>query len=217
MRYSAVIVAAGSSTRFDGGTNKLLCELADGRKVIEHTLDVFREDEDCAEIVVVTGAEVLQYLVWNYPCYGQLLYCQGGATRQESVYHGLLAASEDFVLVHDGARCYLEAEDLQRLKEHVREDQGAILCKSVTDTVKIVEGPYLKRTVDRTTVKLAQTPQGFPREILTECFHRAVADGFTATDDAQIVEKYGTLKVEWVESFGANTKITYKEDIREDK
>ncbi|MBR0385921.1 MAG: 2-C-methyl-D-erythritol 4-phosphate cytidylyltransferase [Erysipelotrichaceae bacterium] len=217
MKYSAIVVAAGSSTRFSGEGNKLLYKLKNGKTVIENTLHVFMEDEDCGQIIVVTNDDVRDYLVHQCRGYGKMLYCYGGKTRQESVQHGLMAVSEDTVLVHDGARCFLLKEDLEKLKAAIRADRGAILCKKVTDTVKIVSGDRISRTVDRDTVKLAQTPQGFTTAVLTECYRKASRFGFMATDDAQVVEKYGHIDIAWIESSGHNTKITYVEDIGEDQ
>ena len=217
MKYSAVIVAAGASTRFNGDVNKLLYQTANDLTVIENTLQIFMNDEDCTQIVVVTNDDVRDFLVGRNQGYGRMVYCYGGKTRQESVYHGLLAVKDPLVLVHDGARCFLDQKDLNRLKKHVNENNGAILCKKVTDTVKIIDGVYLDHTVNRDNVRLAETPQGFPTDKLISCYEKAFEDDFIATDDAQIVETYGDFKVEWVESLNDNTKITYIEDIREDK
>lgn len=214
MNYSVVVVAAGESSRFRSSTNKLLYRLEDERTVIEHALDVFKDDADCQEIVVVTNDEVMRYLYGNYCGIGKMVYCRGGASRKESVFNGLMAIKGEFVLVHDGARCFLENRDLQAIKNALSQDNGAILCKSVTDTVKVVtsEG-FISNTLDRSEIKLAQTPQGFPSEILISCYKKAMADNFEATDDAQVVSQYSDLKIKCVESLGANIKITYIEDV----
>ncbi len=217
MKYSAVIVAAGASTRFNGDINKLLYVMENGMTVIENTLQVFLEDEDCSQMVVVTNDEVRDFLIKKDRAYGRVIFCYGGETRQESVYHGLLAVKEPFVLVHDGARCFLNRKNLDNLKQQVDEEHGAILCKKVTDTVKIIDGGQIDHTIDRNSVKLAETPQGFPTDALIRCYEKAFKKEFTGTDDAQLMEKFGRLPVRWVESIGNNTKITYIEDIREDK
>ena len=114
MKYSAVIAAAGSSTRFHHVTSKMLYEFEDGTRVIDRTLKLFVEDEDCRQIVVVSTGDVFEYLS-STRYLGKMVICYGGATRQESVFNGLLASMEDVTLVHDGARCYLLKEDLEKV------------------------------------------------------------------------------------------------------
>ena len=213
MKYSVVIVAAGSSTRFNQGISKMLYSFENGERVIDRTLKLFIEDEDCTQVVVVCNEEVAEYLAGKKSI-GKVMYCHGGATRQMSVYNGLLAVMEDIVLVHDGARCFLEKKDLEKLKKAVKPDCGALLVKSMVDTVKVVEDGMVVKTLNRDTLKRAQTPQGFPTEELLRVYRKAFEDCFTATDDAQLIENYSDLKVRCVESEGHNTKVTVIDDVR---
>ena len=66
------------------------------------------------------------------------MYCLGGETRSDSVFNGLMAVKEKIVLVHDGARCYLQSEDLNRLKKTMETERAAILSRTIADTIKIV-------------------------------------------------------------------------------
>jgi 2-C-methyl-D-erythritol 4-phosphate cytidylyltransferase len=213
MRYAAVIVAAGRSRRFGGSGSKMLAEFADGKTVLEKTLAGFLADPDCTQIVVAGSPEVIQWLSRHVTA-GKLLYCYGGESRQESVYHALLAVKEELVLVHDGARCFLDAEDLQELKKQVSENQGAVLGRPETDTVHVVSpAGRITATLDRATLVRAQTPQGFPTKVLTECHRKAAEGGFSATDDAQLILRYSELPVVCVAARHDNTKITVAADM----
>ena len=213
MNYSVVIVAAGASTRFNQGISKMLYGFSDGTKVIDRTIRIFEQDEDCRQIVVVCSSEVMDYLTFNH-LNARVTLCYGGKSRQESVYHGLMAVTEKLVMVHDGARCFLEREDLENLKKEMSEVNGALLVKSMVDTVKVVENGIVVKTLNRDSLKRAQTPQGFPTRKLINCYRKAEKEGFSATDDSQLVEKYSDMKVVCVESQGHNTKVTVIDDVR---
>ena len=214
MKYSAIIAAAGSSTRFNHTTSKLLYEFEDGTKVIDRCLKLFIDDEDCRQIVVVASGEVFDY-VSEQNHNGRLLVCHGGDTRQESVYNGLLGCMEEITMVHDGARCFLLKEDLEKIKNTVTTECGCILCAPETDTVKETdEEGYIVKTIDRSKLKRAQTPQAFNTNELIRCYKLASEEGFKATDDAQIIEKYSDMKIKLIESSGHNCKITTIDDVR---
>ena len=215
MNYSAVITAAGSSTRFNRGISKMLHIFSNGETVIDRTLKPFLADEECREIVVVCTLEVEKYLSDVYKD-GRLTYCEGGETRSESVYNGLGHCHQDIVLVHDGARCYLEKGDLENLKKAVSLNNGAILVGSMYDTVKMVENGKVVSTIDRNQLKRAQTPQGFPLEELLNCYRKARKDGFKGTDESSLFERYSEMEVLCVESRGHNTKVTVIDDVRSD-
>ena len=210
MNYSVVIVAAGRSTRFGQAHSKILHQFSDGERVIDKTLRPFLNDADCKQIILVTNEEVREYLHDSCP---KTEFCPGGNSRQESVYNGLLHASEKYVLVHDGARCFLYEEDLNALKAEISDEQGALLVKSVTDTIKIARDGYVSQTIDRDSVKRAQTPQGFPCKVLLECYRKAFKEGYLGTDDCSLVERYSDLKIKCVESKGDNIKITTFDDV----
>lgn len=213
MNYGAIVVAAGNSSRFKGNVNKLLYPLSNGNLVINQALKLFEEDEDCKQIVIVTNHETIQYLALNRAC-GKECYCAGGQTRSESVFNGLKAIFTDVVLVHDGARCYLQKEDLENLKKEMQLQQGAILIRNETDTVKRVENGYIVSTVNRDEIKRALTPQAFRTDDLFKAYSKAFKDGFVATDDASIMENYSDIKIKCVESVGHNSKVTTIDDIR---
>ena len=187
-KFAVIIPAAGKSERM-GGIDKLNIEL-DGETVLDRSLDAF---EGFDQIVVVGRGDV-----------------PGGLRRQDSVYNGLCSLDPDidFVLVHDGARPFVSKDVIQRVKDALLEGSKAVIpCVKPKDTIRTAE-----KTLDRSKLFLVQTPQGFDVNILKNCFEKANADGFDATDDASIVEHYG-YKVDLVDGDYANIKITTKDDI----
>ena len=194
MKYTAVIVAAGKSERFESATNKLLYKLSDGSLVIDRALQPFREDKDCSQIVLVTNSETIDYLAKNRAT-GKEMYCHGGAARSDSVFNGLMAVKEEIVLVHDGARCYLQSEDLNNLKKAMETERAAILSKPIVDTIKVVSDGYIVKTIDRNTLNGAQTPQAFYIDELMDCYIQAKEEGFSPTDEASVIEKYSDTKL----------------------
>ena len=138
----------------------------------------------------------------------------GGAERGDSVWNGLQALPEDAdpILVHDGARPFVSSELISRVALAARTD-GAITALPAADTLKRVtaEG-QIEATLDRTAIWQAQTPQGFPRDMLLTAYRRAREDGVQATDEAALVERTGGA-VRVVLGSPTNMKITHPGDV----
>jgi 2-C-methyl-D-erythritol 4-phosphate cytidylyltransferase/2-C-methyl-D-erythritol 2,4-cyclodiphosphate synthase len=140
----------------------------------------------------------------------------GGASRAESVRNGLAAADAPVVLVHDAARPFASAALAARVAEAAAADGAALAALPVTDTVKMrADGsapPRVSATLDRRTLWLAQTPQGFRREVLLAAYAAAGPDAGLATDECALVEGLGA-KVTLVAGEPGNFKITGPEDV----
>lgn len=214
MNYTALIVAGGQGLRMGLGYNKVFYPLSEGKTVLDTTLQIFLDDSKCKQIVIVTNQADLQKIVSNYEA-GRIVNVGGGPTRQESVFNGLMAVKEEVVLIHDAVRPWCSQEKIQELLSAMETEQAAILGVHVKDTIKEVENGYITRTLDRKTLVHAQTPQAFHTRLLLKCHHQAQDENYHATDDAQIVEKYGQdVKVKLVEGSYKNVKITTIEDIK---
>lgn len=214
MNYTALIVAGGQGLRMGLGYNKVFYPLSEGKTVLDTTLQIFLDDSNCKQIVIVTNQADLQKIVTNYET-GRIVNVGGGPTRQESVFNGLMAVKEEIVLIHDAVRPWCSIEKIQELLSYMETEQAAILGVRVKDTIKEVENGYITRTIDRETLVHAQTPQAFHTRFLLKCHHQAQDDHYQATDDAQIVEKYGQeVKVKLVEGSYKNVKITTLEDVK---
>jgi 2-C-methyl-D-erythritol 4-phosphate cytidylyltransferase len=141
----------------------------------------------------------------------------GGTHRGESVRAGLAALHPEcvIVLVHDGARPFVDRSVMDRVIQFARRGEGAVPAVALSDTLKEVtvnDPTRIARTRPRARLWRAQTPQGFPRAILEEAHARAAHIGHRATDDAALVEAMG-VTVRLVPDSSRNIKITTPEDL----
>lgn len=140
----------------------------------------------------------------------------GGGSRQESVEACLIATpggDDDLVIVHDGARPVVTPEDLQRVVEAAAHADGAVLGRMVSDTLKEIEAGSILRTIQRSRLFRAETPQVFRRALLHEALNRSSQDGFVGTDEASIVERLPGVTVRALEAIGPNPKLTVAADL----
>lgn len=212
MVYTAVIVAAGSGSRMGLGYNKMLFKLQNQHTILEETVSIFVKDTRCKQIIVVVSEE-------DKDIFSEVLddinvtFVFGGATRQESVYHGLQKAECEYVLIHDGARPWLPMEQLNELLTTLESKKACLLMVPAKDTVKIVENGIIKTTLDRSTLWQAQTPQAFLTKAILQAYEKAMLKQAQTSDDAQVMELYGEYKVHVVKGSYENIKVTTIEDI----
>lgn len=196
----AVVVAAGSGQRF-GGAKQF--EVLGAERVVDRSVAACRSV--CGGVVVVVSPEVLGTPDAVVP--GADVVVAGGATRSESVRHGLAVVpdSAELVLVHDAARPLVPAAVCGRVVRALRDGANAVVpVVPVTDTVRTVEG----RVLDRDGLRAVQTPQGFRRAALVAA-HATESD---ATDDAGLMELLGE-QVEMVDGDPVNLKVTSPSDL----
>lgn len=203
MKYDAIVVASGKGSRADLGFNKVLFVMKNGKTVLENSCHLFLEDEDCEKLIVVTNDEV--------PFKSdKLIIVNGGKERYLSVKNGLDKVDSEYVLIHDGARPFLNEFDLKKLKNSILGWNGAILATKATDTIKYVLDDVVRKTLNREEIYYALTPQAFKTQVLKDGYTILNLEGIT--DDAQIAEKLG-LDVKIVEGSKTNIKLTNKEDF----
>ena len=197
--------------------NKLLLELA-GRPVLAWTLDAALA---CGAIhwIGIVGQPAdqadIQALVDAARPDRPVLWIEGGDTRQDSVRNGLAALPQDAtaVLIHDGARCLVDPGLISRCAAAVEAGAAVIAAAPVTDTIKRVDGQgVIQDTPDRSQLWGAQTPQGFPVQQLRQAHARAMAEGWTVTDDASLFERLG-WPVLVIEAPPSNIKLTTPFDL----
>ena len=211
-----VIVAAGASTRAGAGELKQLRWLA-GKPMLLHSLQTFMARADVVSVVCVLPARYAgDPPPWVFQCdVDRLMIAPGGATRTESVANGLddLPDEARIVLVHDAARPLVDDATIDRVVQRVRLGESAVAALPVIDTLKEVnESNQIVRTVDRARLWRAQTPQGFPREVIVRAHREAAAARLTATDDAALCERLG-IPVVVVPGSERALKITTEEDF----
>jgi 2-C-methyl-D-erythritol 4-phosphate cytidylyltransferase / 2-C-methyl-D-erythritol 2,4-cyclodiphosphate synthase len=207
MLIAAILVAAGSGTRFGAETPKQFLTLA-GKPVIRHAAEALAAHVSLLQ--PVGDSQPIEAALDGVP--GCLPTIQGGATRQDSVRAGLEALAlraPDIVLVHDAARPVIPEGTIPALLAALREFPGAIPGAPVADTLKRVVRGVITETVPRSGLFRAQTPQAFRFQTLLHA-HRAGLTG--ATDDASLLEAAGET-VEVVPGSDDNIKLTYPEDL----
>lgn len=141
-----------------------------------------------------------------------ILLVAGGATRRDSVRHGVDLIDAGRVVVHDAARPFATAAMVGRVLDALAHCDGAITALPVTETLKRTSNGVVVDTVDRTQLYTAQTPQAFRTPMLKHAHEMALREDFHPTDDAQLIERYGG-RVAVVHGSAANIKLTYPEDF----
>ncbi len=213
-RTGLVVPAAGGGSRLGRG-DKAFLELA-GAPLVVHTLRRFLPLAEIGPIVVVAPperVEAMAELVRPLAAPGRTSVCAGGRTRQESVRLGLAALpAVEQVLVHDAARPLVSAALIRQVLLAVADTGAALPGLTPRDAVRRVGDGRLAGPLDRRSLILAQTPQGFRRALLEEAHAWAVAEGLESDDDAQLVWALGH-PVAVVPGEEANLKVTIDSDL----
>lgn len=206
---STIITAGGVSRRF--GENKLLVKI-DDKTVIEHTILKFL---DLSDEIVIPATEQTRDFIEHSDVYNKnkITFAQFGQTRQKSVYNALLECKfKDKVLIHDGARPFIEKSTIERVISEL--DTKNALCCGVfaTDTIKLTDDKgIIIKTIDRKNVFQAQTPQAFKYDLIMKA-HEKFSQRDDFTDDSSLVEALGE-RVFTLVSDGVNKKITTQADL----
>jgi 2-C-methyl-D-erythritol 4-phosphate cytidylyltransferase len=212
---SAVIVAAGSSTRF--GSDKLTA-LLDGEPVLAHTISVFETCESVSEIVVVAPRDGVQQVAALCEKYGFQKVTKvviGGETRVESALSGVTETDRraKLIAIHDGARPLVTRQIVQDAIDGARWHKAAAPAVPARDTVKLAERDFVTETPPRERVFLAQTPQVFDPALIKGALTNAMQKGLPVTDDASALEILG-CPVFLTAGSEENIKITTPLDLR---
>ncbi len=137
----------------------------------------------------------------------------GGATRQQSVANGLQWVESTRVVIHDAARPFATAQAVLKVLDALENADAAVTAVPVDETLKKVDAGVVVGTIERTGLYRVQTPQAFRTPVLKRGHDQARSEGFEATDDAQLIERWGgTVAV--VQGSRANIKITFAEDFK---
>lgn len=212
----AIIVAAGSGTRFGSKIPKQFLEI-NGKPILIYTLEQF---EKCAAIneikLILSESEIekFQLTLEKFTFTKPIEIIKGGATRAESVRNGINSIDFDrceIVAVHDGARPFVLVEEIAQTVEKAKETGAVCLTAKVTDTIKTTKDGKIVGTIDRETLRRALTPQTFRFEILQKAFAPENFDA-NATDECFLVEKLG-CEIAFVDGSQKNIKITTREDF----
>ncbi len=213
-KITAIIVAAGSGTRMGGVINKVFLPLGE-RTVIDHTIEAFSNVLEISNIILVTReCDILESMEHIKSTSKRISIIKGGSSRQESVYLGLLAASDaDMVVIHDGARALITPNTIKDAINDAKRFGASAVGVASKDSIKIIdEDGFITQTIERDYVINIQTPQVFYYDKILASHEKAIKDKFIATDDCALYEKYqGKIKV----TTGSydNIKLTTPDDL----
>jgi 2-C-methyl-D-erythritol 4-phosphate cytidylyltransferase len=214
---SAIIVAAGQSTRMGLNVDKLFLEVV-GRPVIAHTWKRFNDSACIDEVIVVvrdTMQPVFAALAERFRFKKPYRIVAGGKERQDSVWNGLEALDHaaEIVSIQDGARPCTTEKLISDAIHAAREAGAAVAAQRVIDTIKETDGgAWITRTVDRSRLWAVQTPQCFRVEIIRRALSVVREKGLVVTDDTTACEQIGQA-VKLVESLVPNPKVTQPGDL----
>ena len=214
---SAVILAAGSSSRMGGDSTKQFIELG-GMPVVARTIIEFEKSQLIDEIIVVAKSDEVEKYKGFAEIYGitkTFKVIEGGETRQESARFGVDAVNSKskYIAIHDAARCLITQEMIAKACHGAYLHGGAILAIKAVDTVKIGDkSAFIEETPERKMTWQAQTPQVFKVNAFRAATYIARDEKFEGTDDASLLEHI-RIPVKLIEGSRENIKVTEPMDI----
>jgi len=222
MNTFLIIVASGKGLRLDMQLPKQFI-MVNNKTVLEHTLEKFTPLTRFKKVIITLPPDVLAPENSNYADLKERLLeknitlIPGGKERFDSVYNALSllqknACNEDFVFIHDGVRPFVSKSLLEALFSKIPENNGIIPLIPLTDTIKEIREGAVARTLDRSILRGAQTPQVFNYEKIFNAYLSAKKELFMGTDDASIFEHFGN-KVIFIKGCNDNIKITTPHDL----
>ncbi|MEO0091998.1 MAG: 2-C-methyl-D-erythritol 4-phosphate cytidylyltransferase [candidate division WOR-3 bacterium] len=213
MNY-AIILAAGKGKRF--GREKQFATVR-RKPILYYAIRVFQQSSDIDKIIVVVlkkHLNAVKALVKKYNFNKVTELVIGGKKRQDSVYNALkVLPDKGYVAIHDAVRIGLSKELITLGLRACRKYKACIPVIPIQDTVKIVRKRFVQRTLDRSQLFLAQTPQFFEIGLLKRAYKKAYQEKYYATDDAQLLERI-KFRVYTIRGLKQNLKITDPLDLR---
>lgn len=218
-KTAAVILAAGLGTRMkdaEGCTKQLLT--LEGKPLFMHSVLTFDASPYIDELILVVRREEyreVRRILKSYPLKKPLRLAVGGETRQDSARRGLDAISESmaYIAVHDAARCLVTLDMIADVVTAAHASRAASAGAPVTDTIKqVTKEGYVEKTIDRSLLYRAQTPQAFEVKLYRAATYAAFDRKQAVTDDNMLVELIGQT-VRMVDCGSENIKVTTKEDL----
>lgn len=225
MKNIVFILAGGTGSRVGGDTPKQFLPLADGRTVLEHSVDAFENSHYIDEIVIVMHPDWIpeaEKTILRNTWQKVQRVISGGSERWESSWNAISLHLKDdkkdpdtFYWFHDAARPFVSQDIISHVAEGLKSHLAVTVAVPVTDTLYQVKNNKVASIRNRKEFMRAQTPQAFHYLVIGPAYMRAIQQGkIEATDDVGILMKYNPeVEVYIVEGDEANKKITYKEDL----
>jgi 2-C-methyl-D-erythritol 4-phosphate cytidylyltransferase len=217
MFTSVIIPAAGAGERMGASVSKQFLSLQ-GKPILIHTLERFQMCGAVNEIIIAvqpSTRQQVEFLVGEFNLSKAAKIVEGGRRRQDSVSNALsrIDPRAEIVIVHDAVRPFIQQKAILESIEKAKVHSAAVVAVRVKDTVKVGndEGRF-ERTLDRSVLWSAQTPQTFTRQLLLDAYEKAGRENVEVTDDASLVERLG-IRPAIVEGSFDNIKITTPDDL----
>ncbi len=207
MKFDVVIVAGGNSTR--AGLNKMHFSFGN-LTALERTVEAFFNVEEIENIILVLNEKDLSFgesIKENY-IEKNIITVLGGNTRSQSVLNGLKKCLSPAVLIHDGARPFIEKSLIERVTDGVERFGSAIPALPINDSVRKTDGDNIIGEINRDDLKAVQTPQGFMLKDILKAYEK----GDMATDESALYAKY-IAPPHVVMGSERNLKLTSPEDF----
>ena len=216
-KFTAIVLAAGSGKRMNQEIPKQYMKLGDAPLMV-HCLRTFQESKVTQIVLVVAPGDVekcRKEIIERYHIDKCIAIVEGGKERYNSVYAGLQAINDGYVLIHDCARAFVSIDIIHRCMSAVALYESCVVGMPSKDTVKLTDTHRkVLDTPDRSNVWIVQTPQCFEYNLIRGAYDRIIENADTSiTDDAMIVEKVTDHDVHMIEGSYMNIKVTTPEDV----
>ncbi|SFO12417.1 2-C-methyl-D-erythritol 4-phosphate cytidylyltransferase [Pseudobutyrivibrio sp. UC1225] len=216
-KFTAIVLAAGSGKRMEQEIPKQYMKMGDVPLMV-HCLRTFQESKVTQIVLVVAPGDVekcRREIVERYGITKCVAIVEGGEERYNSVYAGLQAINDGYVLIHDCARAFVSIDVIHRCMSAVMLYESCVVGMPTKDTVKLTDDHRkVLDTPDRNNVWIVQTPQCFEYNLIREAYDKVIASADKSiTDDAMIVERATNHEVHMIPGSYMNIKVTTPEDI----
>jgi 2-C-methyl-D-erythritol 4-phosphate cytidylyltransferase len=216
MHWTIIIPAGGSGARFGSEVPKQYLPLR-GKPLLAHTVERFTRRDEISSVVIAASPSWHEFIneLASQGQWTNVVVVDGGATRQASVLNGLRHArtsGAEWVAVHDAVRPFFSDATFRKLRDEAAACGASVPALPVTETIHRDNDGMIAETPDRSNLVAAQTPQCFRLALLLESVERAMREGFSGTDEAGVVARYGgTVRI--VPGDRTNLKITHTDDL----
>lgn len=211
--YSAIILAGGTGSRMQQSVPKQFLALA-GKPMILHTLERLERIDEIDEIIVSCHPQYKDLLRMNIDAYmlkKTYRIVDGGGTRQQSAYFGVLESKNENILIHEAARPFVTTREFTALLED--EAESATYGLDIPFTVSVRTDDMITGLLERDKLVNIQLPQKFKRTPLLAAYEQAERDGLIFTEDTSLLYYYSKAPVKVLEGTPNNIKITNDVDL----
>ena len=215
-KFTAIVLAAGSGKRMEQEVPKQYMNIG-GAPLMSHCLRTFQESKVTQIVLVVAPGDVekcRKEIIERYHIDKCIAIVEGGEERYDSVYAGLQAINDGYVLIHDCARAFVTEDIIHRCMSAVALYESCVVGMPTKDTIKITDTHRkVLDTPDRSTVLTVQTPQCFEYNLIRGAYDKIMPNADPSiTDDAMIVEMATDHDVHMIQGSYMNIKVTTPED-----